>query len=103
MITQLLLWTAMAMIGVAAALTLWRLTTGPSTLDRIISADVLVSVVLVGIGLSIVVFKNTSALAILLVLSMVAFTGGVSVARLLAPEQRGGSATDAKTGPANDR
>ena len=85
MITQLLLWTAMAMIGVAAALTLWRLTTGPSTLDRIISADVLVSVVLVGIGLSIVVFKNTSALAILLVLSMVAFTGGVSVARLLAP------------------
>ncbi len=85
MITQVLLWAAMAMIGVAAALTLWRLTTGPSTLDRIVSADVLVSVVLVGIGLSMVVFRNTSALAILLVLSMVAFTGGVSVARLLAP------------------
>ena len=43
------------------------------------------SVVLAGIGVSTVVFHNTSALPILLVLSMVAFTGGVSVARLLPP------------------
>lgn len=85
MITQILIGAAIAMVAVAAALTLWRLTTGPSTLDRIVSADVLVSVVLVGIGLWMVVFRDTSALPILLVLSMVAFTGGVSVARLLAP------------------
>lgn len=84
-LTQVFLWAAVLMIGAAAALTLWRLTRGPSTLDRIVSADVLLSIVLVGIGLSMVVFDNTSAMAILLVLSMVAFTGAVSVARLLAP------------------
>lgn len=84
-LTQVFLWAAVLMIGAAAALTLWRLTKGPSTLDRIVSADVLVSIVLVGIGLSMVVFDNTSAMAILLVLSMVAFTGAVSIARLLAP------------------
>lgn len=88
-VTQVFLWAAVMMIGVAAALALWRLTKGPSTLDRIVSSDVLVSVVLVGIGLSMVVFDNTSAMAILLVLSMVAFTGAVSVARLLAPRAAG--------------
>ena len=49
------------------------------------AATVRVSVMLAGIGVSTVVFHNTSALPILLVLSMVAFTGGVSVARLLPP------------------
>ena len=51
-VTQVLLWAAVAMIAGAAALTLWRLTVGPSTLDRIISSDVMVSVVLAGIGVS---------------------------------------------------
>lgn len=85
MITEALLWAAAAMVVVAAALTLWRLTVGPSTLDRIVSADVLLSVVLISVGISMVMFRTSSALAILLVLSMVAFTGGVSVARMLAP------------------
>lgn len=84
-ITQVLLWLAIAMVLVAAGLALWRLTTGPSSLDRIVSADVLVSVVLVAICLMMVMFADTSGLSILLVLAMVAFTGGVSVARMLAP------------------
>ena len=83
--TQILIWTAAAMIAVAAGLALWRLTQGPSTLDRSVSADVLLSIVLMTICLTMVVTGNTSALPILLVLSMVAFTGGVSVARMLAP------------------
>lgn len=83
--TQVLIWIAVAMVAVAAALTLWRLTRGPSTLDRIVSADVLVSIVLLSICLVMVVAGDTSSLSILLVLAMVAFTGGVSVARMLAP------------------
>ncbi|MFT4217579.1 MAG: monovalent cation/H+ antiporter complex subunit F [Micropruina sp.] len=83
--TQVLIWLAIAMISVAVVLTLWRMTTGPSTLDRIVSSDVLVSIVLVSICLVIVVTGDTSALPILLVLAMVAFTGGVSVARMLTP------------------
>ncbi len=83
--TQILIWLAAAMIAGAVGLTLWRLTNGPSTLDRIVSADVLVSIVLMTICLVMVVTKDTSALSILLVLAMVAFTGGVSVARMLAP------------------
>ena len=72
-------------LSAAVGLTLWRLTRGPSTLDRIVSADVLVSIVLMTICLVMVVTRDTSALPILLVLAMVAFTGGVSVARMLAP------------------
>ena len=83
--TQALIWLAAGMIAVAVGLTLWRLTTGPSTLDRIVSADVLLSTVLMTICLVLVTTKDTSALSILLVLAMVAFTGGVSVARMLAP------------------
>ena len=83
--TQILIWAAAAMIAVAAGMALWRLTQGPSILDRIVSADVLLSLVLMTICLTMVVTGNTSALPILLVLSMVAFTGGVSVARMLAP------------------
>ena len=83
--TAVMLWAAAAMLVVAAVLTLWRVTVGPSTLDRIVSADVLISIVLIAIALSTVLFGNSSALPILLVLSMVAFTGGVSVARMLAP------------------
>ena len=83
--TQILIWAAAAMIAVAAGMALWRLTQGPSILDRIVSADVLLSIVLMTICLTMVVTGNTSALPILLVLSMVAFTGGVSVARMLAP------------------
>ena len=51
MIAQALLWLAAAMVVVAAGLTLWRLTIGPSTLDRIVSADVLLSVVLISVGI----------------------------------------------------
>lgn len=83
--TQALIWLAAGMIAVAVGLTLWRLTTGPSTLDRIVSADVLLSTVLMTICLVMVTTRDTSALSILLVLAMVAFTGGVSVARMLAP------------------
>lgn len=83
--TQILIWLAAGMIAAAVGLTLWRLTRGPSTLDRIVSADVLVSIVLMTICLVMVVTKDSSSLPILLVLAMVAFTGGVSVARLLPP------------------
>ncbi|MFT3968797.1 MAG: monovalent cation/H+ antiporter complex subunit F [Micropruina sp.] len=83
--TQALIWLAAGMIAVAVGLTLWRLTTGPSTLDRIVSADVLLSTVLMTICVVMVTARDTSALSILLVLAMVAFTGGVSVARMLAP------------------
>ncbi len=83
--TQVLIWLAAGMIAAAVGLTLWRLTTGPSTLDRIVSADVLLSTVLMTICLVMVATKDTSAISILLVLAMVAFTGGVSVARMLAP------------------
>ena len=83
--TQILIWLSAGMIAAAVGLTLWRLTRGPSTLDRIVSADVLVSIVLMTICLVMVVTKDSSSLPILLVLAMVAFTGGVSVARMLAP------------------
>lgn len=72
-----------AVLAVAAGLTLWRIVAGPSHLDRIISADVMVSIVIATIGLIAVWGRSSTGLPILLGLSLMGFTGAVGVARLL--------------------
>lgn len=75
---------AAVLLVTAAALALWRMVAGPTPLDRIISSDVVVAVVIAVVGLYSVVAGNSTGLPILLVLSLVGFTGAVGVARLIA-------------------
>jgi multicomponent Na+:H+ antiporter subunit F len=72
-----------AILAVAAALTLWRMVAGPSHLDRIVSADVMVAIVIATVGLIAVWGRSSTGLPILLGLSLMGFTGAVGVARLL--------------------
>lgn len=72
-----------AVLAVAAGLALWRIVTGPSHLDRIVSSDVMVSIVIATVGLIAVWGRSSTGLPILLGLSLMAFTGAVGVARLL--------------------
>ena len=73
-----------AMLAVAAALVLWRMVSGPSSLDRIVASDVMVGIVIAAVGLYSVIARNTTGLPILLGLSLVGFSGAVGVARLIA-------------------
>lgn len=79
-----ILGSAVVMLVAAACLVLWRLVQGPTALDRIVAADVIVAIVVAGVGLYSVLADNTTGLPILLGLSLVGFSGAVGVARLIA-------------------
>lgn len=75
---------AVVMLLAAACLVLWRMVNGPTALDRIVAADVIVAIVIAGVGIYSVMADNSTGLPILLVLSLVGFSGAVAVARLIA-------------------
>lgn len=75
---------AAGMLLVAGALAVYRMTIGPTNLDRVGANDVLVTVVIGGIALAIVYSGSSGALPILLVLALIGFVGSVSVARFMA-------------------
>lgn len=78
--------TAMALLAVAAALTLWRMVVGPTLLDRIIAADVIVAIVIAGVAGYTMLTRVPAGIPVVLILSLVGFSGAVAVARLLASE-----------------
>ncbi|MER5319053.1 monovalent cation/H+ antiporter complex subunit F [Streptosporangium roseum] len=79
---------ALALLGCAAALTLYRLVRGPSMLDRAVALDVLTAVIMCGIGTAAAVLDEYSALPVLLVLAMLGFVGSVSLARFFSGRAR---------------
>jgi multicomponent Na+:H+ antiporter subunit F len=65
----------------AAVLLVIRMTLGPTMLDRVIALDVLVAVMICGLGVEAAVNRHTTTLPILVVFSLVGFVGSVSMAR----------------------
>jgi multicomponent Na+:H+ antiporter subunit F len=70
-----------ALLGVAALLLVARISMGPTMLDRVVALDVLVAVVICGLGLEAAIHRHTTTLPILVVLSLLGFVGSVSIAR----------------------
>ncbi|HET7349881.1 MAG TPA: monovalent cation/H+ antiporter complex subunit F [Marmoricola sp.] len=68
-------------LAVAALLLVVRIALGPTMLDRVVALDVLVAVMICGLGLEAAVNQHTTTLPILVVLSLLGFVGSVSVAR----------------------
>ncbi|ROP27149.1 monovalent cation/H+ antiporter complex subunit F [Pseudokineococcus lusitanus] len=73
---------------VAALCVVARAVMGPTILDRVVALDVLVVVLVASFGLYAVLTDTTTALPVLVVLSLVGFVGSVSVARFAAKESR---------------
>lgn len=69
------------LLAAGTALTMIRIVRGPSTLDRIVATDVLLAIVVVALATVAAVTRDTTALPVLAVLSILGFTGSVSVAR----------------------
>lgn len=78
----------------AGAMVTLRLVRGPSTLDRAVALDALVSVVMCGIGVQTAVQRNAFYLPVLLVLSFLGFTGSVGVARFMTLRDEAGADDD---------
>lgn len=74
---------AVVVLGAAAAVTLVRLSKGPTSLDRIIASDLIVGIAVGGLALEVVLSDRLTTLPILLALSLVGFIGAVSMARFV--------------------
>ena len=74
---------AVLLVG-AATLTVARMARGPSSLDRVVAADVLVAVVIATLAAEAIVNDHSTTLPVMLVLSLLGFAGAVSIARFVA-------------------
>jgi multicomponent Na+:H+ antiporter subunit F len=74
---------AVLLVG-AATLTIARMARGPSSLDRVVAADVLVAVVIATLAAEAIVNDHATTLPVMLVLSLLGFAGAVSIARFVA-------------------
>ena len=68
---------------VAALLALYRLAVGPTGLDRGVASDVVLAVMIAGIGAHAIATGTSVGLIVNLVLSLVGFTTAVGLARLI--------------------
>ena len=92
-----------AFLAAAMALTLIRMTRGPSTLDRVIAADVVVAVVIAALAMEASLNHHTTTIPIMLVLSLLGFAGALSMARFAADRDHTGRWNDAATTSRSDR
>jgi len=74
-------WAAYLMLGVGALLTLVRLARGPSLLDRVVATDVLLVIISAGLAVYAALARDPTVVPVLVVVSLLAFVGSVSVAR----------------------
>ncbi|MDL4815192.1 monovalent cation/H+ antiporter complex subunit F [Actinomadura opuntiae] len=79
----IVLYIVTAVLSLAAACSLARVAQGPSMLDRAMALDVLLAVIMAGLGTAAVADGDTWVLPTLLALSLLAFVGSVAVARFL--------------------
>lgn len=90
-------WLAYGMLGVGALLALIRVGLGPSLLDRVVATDTLLVIIAAGLAVHAGLARDPTVVPVLVVVSLLAFVGSVSVARYVAglsarsPEDGGGS------------
>lgn len=72
---------AAVMLALAAATTMFRLLTGPGTLDRLVALDTLIAVTMCGVGTWAAYSLDTTVTYSLAALALISFVGSVSIAR----------------------
>jgi len=78
---------AIALLTVAAGCAIYRAERGPSMLDRTIALDVFTTTIVGAIALEAAYSRRATTIPILVVMSLVAFVGSVTVARFAAVER----------------
>jgi multicomponent Na+:H+ antiporter subunit F len=77
---------AAVLLTAAAAVTMFGMLAGPSTLDRLVALDTLVAVTMCAIGTWAAFSLDTTVTYGLAALSLISFVGSVSVARFRVPD-----------------
>ncbi len=86
-----------ALIGGGALLALVRLARGPSLLDRVVATDTLLVIISAGLAVHAALVRDPTLVPVLVVVSLLAFVGSVSVARYV-----GGMLLRSATGDGRD-
>lgn len=76
-------WLAYGMLGAGALLALVRLGRGPSLLDRVVATDTLLVIIAAGLAVYAGLERDPTVVPVLVVVSLLAFVGSVSVARYI--------------------
>ena len=76
-------WLAYGMLGAGALLALVRLARGPSLLDRGVATDILLVIIAAGLAVHATLNRDPTVVPVLVVVSLLAFVGSVSVARYI--------------------
>ncbi|MFE9203067.1 monovalent cation/H+ antiporter complex subunit F [Micromonospora sp. NPDC007230] len=84
--TTLLAAALTVLISVTALLALARIYRGPSLIDRVVAADLLLSTILAAVAVEAAVNRHATTLPILVVLSLLGFVGSVSLVRFAVRE-----------------
>ncbi|GGR69931.1 hypothetical protein GCM10010169_11840 [Micromonospora fulviviridis] len=74
------------LLSVTALLALARIYRGPSLLDRVVAADLLLATMLGAVGAEAAVNRHATTLPVLVVLSLLGFVGSVSLVRFAVRE-----------------
>ncbi|UPO76087.1 monovalent cation/H+ antiporter complex subunit F [Arthrobacter sp. Helios] len=74
---------AAIMLATAAAGAIFRIVRGPSILDRVLAADVLLAILGGALVIEMVIYRNLDYLALLIAISLIGFIGSVTVARFV--------------------
>ena len=85
------------LIGGGALLALVRLAIGPSLLDRVVATDTLLVIISAGLAVYAALERDPTVVPVLVVVSLLAFVGSVSIARYVGGMLRGsvtGDGTD---------
>ena len=72
---------AAVMLSAAAAIVMFRILAGPTTLDRLVGLDTLVAVTMCAIGVWAAYSLDTTVTYSLTALALISFVGSVSIAR----------------------
>ncbi|MEU5945679.1 monovalent cation/H+ antiporter complex subunit F [Micromonospora sp. NPDC047465] len=78
------------LFSVTALLALARLYRGPSLIDRVVAADMLLATMVGAVGAEAAVNRHATTLPVLVVLSLLGFIGSVSLVRFAAREKEEG-------------
>ncbi|MCP3782497.1 monovalent cation/H+ antiporter complex subunit F [Micromonospora sp. A3M-1-15] len=85
--TALLAVALTVLLSVTALLALARIYRGPSLLDRVVAADLLLATMLGAVGAEAAVNRHATTLPVLVVLSLLGFVGSVSLVRFAIREE----------------
>lgn len=98
-----LLTVALGVLGLSLLLVTVRFVRGPSTLDRLVSLDAIVGVIMCGLMAHVALTRDSATVPAVVAVSLVGFLGSSTVARFVGRRREGGPPGEAADGGEDDR